>query len=552
MLKNIKLQITDDSGSQITFEADGMTIFVGPNNSGKSLILREIEMYIQRSSSHAYKILDDIKLAEIPDNEIEELLRNRRYAIDGRREYSENNFPIVKLDYSTSTVRMQTNYDSANLKSFMFGGGNYFTLAYLYTTILDGKTRLTILDTKESHDLQVPPRNINMLLLKDKNRRKQLRGIILKAFGIYLSVDMTGLKDIKVRFSQNEPSEEFETSVSSGAISFQSDAILYEDSGDGLKAFTGIVGSILLSQDRILLLDEPEAFLHPPLARTIGEEIVGIVSDRNASLVVATHSSDFLIGVLQSYIPVRIIRLTFTRGVAKAKIIDNDEVRNLTKNPVMRSANVLSGLFHDGVVITEDDSDRVLYQEVNYRLIKHDSSGSSGTLFLNANGKSSLHKMAGPLRRSGVPAAICADFDYLFQASEFSQAMDVASIPTAISESMKRQKEEIFRNISNDEKKQIKSLGLRYFSGDSLASVTELLQRLDTYGIFIVPNGELESWLTEMKVEGQKVNRVMQILEKMGSDQEDRDYAFPKPGDIWDYIRKVTEWIKDPARKGMS
>ena len=34
----------------------------------------------------------------------------------------------------------------------------------------------------------------------------------------------------------------------------------------------------------------------------------------------------------------------------------------------MRSANVVSALFHDGVVVTEGDNDRVFYAEIYHRL----------------------------------------------------------------------------------------------------------------------------------------------------------------------------------------
>ena len=48
MLKEIKIKICDNGvvTSQLTIPLDRITIFVGPNNSGKSLILREIESYL--------------------------------------------------------------------------------------------------------------------------------------------------------------------------------------------------------------------------------------------------------------------------------------------------------------------------------------------------------------------------------------------------------------------------------------------------------------------------------------------------------------------------
>lgn len=38
---------------------------------------------------------------------------------------------------------------------------------------------------------------------------------------------------------------------------------MLQEQGDGFRSFVGIVLSILLSKDKIILIDEPEAFLHP-------------------------------------------------------------------------------------------------------------------------------------------------------------------------------------------------------------------------------------------------------------------------------------------------
>ena len=44
---------------------------------------------------------------------------------------------------------------------------------------------------------------------------------------------------------------------------------------------------------------------------------------------------------------------------------------------------MISGLFHDGVVVTESDNDRAFYSEVYYRLAEG-SKGLPSLLFVNA------------------------------------------------------------------------------------------------------------------------------------------------------------------------
>lgn len=46
-----------------------------------------------------------------------------------------------------------------------------------------------------------------------------------------------------------------------------------EDQGDGVKAFCGIVAAVATTDRSVILIDEPEAFLHPPQALLIGRAL---------------------------------------------------------------------------------------------------------------------------------------------------------------------------------------------------------------------------------------------------------------------------------------
>jgi ABC-type hemin transport system ATPase subunit len=68
MLKLLKLQFGASSGSEtLDFQPGSMTVFVGPNNSGKSLLLREIEQYMGNipGQSSPTKIVSSLDLNPI-------------------------------------------------------------------------------------------------------------------------------------------------------------------------------------------------------------------------------------------------------------------------------------------------------------------------------------------------------------------------------------------------------------------------------------------------------------------------------------------------------
>src|SRR5438552_2098735 len=89
---------------------------------------------------------------------------------------------------------------------------------------------------------------------------------------------------------------------------------------------------------RLILIDEPEAFLHPPLARRLGQAIADIARDRDARVVAATHSAEFLRGCVESPAATSIVRLTYERqtGEATARSLSTSELRPLMTEPLLR------------------------------------------------------------------------------------------------------------------------------------------------------------------------------------------------------------------------
>ncbi len=79
--------------------------------------------------------------------------------------------------------------------------------------------------------------------------------------------------------------------------------------GDGYKSFAGVVLAMLTFPNRLLLLDEPEAFLHPAQARVLGRWLAAHAKTRTAQMIVASHSADFLWGIVSANAGATVIRL---------------------------------------------------------------------------------------------------------------------------------------------------------------------------------------------------------------------------------------------------
>ena len=88
--------------------------------------------------------------------------------------------------------------------------------------------------------------------------------------------------------------------------------------GDGMRSFaTVLLHTVAPSTPSMIMLDEPEAFLHPPQAYLLGQVLATERTDR-AQLFVATHSVDVIRGLLQGSSEglhiLRIERVGDTRG----------------------------------------------------------------------------------------------------------------------------------------------------------------------------------------------------------------------------------------------
>src|SRR5207249_2884234 len=104
------------------------------------------------------------------------------------------------------------------------------------------------------------------LLFRDDKRRAELRRIIHEAFGVYLVIDPTQLGQFRLRLSPvPPPSSVIERGLHDEAVAFHAAAQPIDLGSDGIKAFSGMMSEIVAGDPAVLLIDEPEAFLHPAL-----------------------------------------------------------------------------------------------------------------------------------------------------------------------------------------------------------------------------------------------------------------------------------------------
>jgi hypothetical protein len=337
------------------------------------------------------------------------------------------------------------------------------------------------------------------------------------------------------------------------AVIFHKDAVLINESSDGVKAFCGIMTTIMAGDPKITLIDEPEAFLHPSLSNKLGKEIGRSLINSNKKLIVATHSSAFLMGCIQSGAPLNIIRLTYKNEFSTSRLLPKEKILTLMRNPLLRSTGILNGLFYESVIVTEADSDRAFYQEINERLLsKNDSRGIQNCLFLNAQNKQTVWDIVRPLRELGIPAIGVVDIDVLKEGGQvFTKLLDGSFIPTLNHQSLQSLRKNLYDTFNATGKNWKIEGGINLLEDEDKETCNNLLNQLDEYGVFVVRNGELESWLKELNASGHGSNWLINVFAKMGDNPEGTDYVNPSENDVWNFLGELKKWIENTNRKGI-
>jgi predicted ATPase len=546
VLESISLNFTE-LAEPLRVPAQGVTIFVGPNNSGKSLVLREIEQDISTHESVATKILNDTEIIWIGEDQlngdITKLTKEAPLGTSPDHVYVGRFNPNGSRDGQVVPHNVLREYMTQRREK------RWLTSQFLrfFLIRLDGRTRFDLTIDRPRGDLLGRAENMLMHLFQDRDARKRVREIVFDAFGDYFTIEQLSANDLRIRLSSTKPDDN-EQHWNEAAREFHGKALHIKDASDGVQAFVGIVCAVLSGDYRAILIDEPEAFLHPPLARKLGHQLTSNLR-AGGTLMASTHSPDFLMGCLQASPHVRVVRLEYSNGKSKGKIVDSAVLTKLFKAPLLRSANVISALFHDGVVVTESDNDRAFYAEIYYRLAEQEK-GYPSILFVNAQNKQTIRDIIGPLRAFGVPAVAIVDVDILKDGGgDWIPWLKAAHVPMALHVGLGHQRASLHKLFAN-QGVDMENGGIKQLVKDDQAAANDLFDQLRQYGIFAVRNGEVESWLPDLGIKSKKAAWTVQMLERFGSDPNDAAYIKPAAGDVWDFMRDVVKWVRDPGRKG--
>lgn len=485
-----------------------INIIIGPNNAGKSKFLRELSGFFYKNNEQNY-IIDDID-CKLPSS-FESLYNS--YDLKDKIVIDSNGSKRLRAYYNNQSSYFYPYFNNIDYisKSNLLDSYGCLFLSYLGT-----ENRLTMIKSQRCEtDLNS---NINFLTaVKDNsmyNKNEILENLsktVKKIFKKDIIFDKT-TKPGTLCFRTGLDLEYYRKAskidtLADGKLSQEN---LLDNEGDGLKSFVSTYLSLKLEEKNEILLDEPESFLHPPLARQLGE-IIGESAKEGRQIFITTHSAEILKGILSKCKDVNVIRITRSENTNNVTMLDNKTLKQIIEEPKLRVSKVLEGLFCENVAITEAEADEIFYQEFLDKI-----EPQSGIFFTHVNNKQNICTVSEIYNSLNVDNMMIFDFDILRKREEFAKALNVAKVESKKINSYLEIAEEIRTYIKSiigeaeteEDKEKIKSemdkyyhsKGIRILPEDLRNKTEDMLEYLQIKNIFILYNGELETCLEDASI----------------------------------------------------
>lgn len=507
-------------GSEFSLGPNEKIILVGPNNSGKSQSLREILSLSKNEKKDRPLVMTEVQISKIGSvDDLRNFLENKGSFVDGGYRYGDWMVPENQIQF----------WNQPHLIHSLLNG---------FMKKIAADDRLKICEQQKSiapGDQKSKPQHI---LYDDEALMTKISALFKRAFGKEIMFDFRGGSHLPIHVGYTPKAEVGADRVGDSYVMAVRENPLLDKQGDGMKSYAGLLFEAVVANRDVTLIDEPEAFLHPPQMRRLGETLAAEV---NGQLVVATHSSDIMRGFLEGTRGnVRILRIRREGDVNLVSEAAPAVIKELWEKPELRYSNALEGIFHEQTIICEDDSDCRLINSVADHLSANATQQWQDTAYVPTGGKHGVPKIAEVLRRIGVPVKAVFDIDFLAERNLVEATVrafggqwdEVEPLWTRVDASVrsgikaktvaeiKQDIVEILGKAGNDDvpkgdvieaMKQgkpwakVKKYGTRGIpNGDAQRDYNSLRDQLESIGVFLVPVGEIEGFCPEIGLHGPK------------------------------------------------
>ncbi|CDQ20890.1 ATP-dependent nuclease [Halobacillus karajensis] len=458
----------------IDFSQDSIAILTGRNNTGKSTVLEAINCFY----------LKETKAKTIPNDCFS--MRGKEIKLEAVFESGENKYEIVKKYEEESAPKF---YDSENsvitrshelneaLNEILNNKPFYITPSMLpedindliqniYSEIIESDLKKLEnigedeADNAKLKELSREYEDIKRAYPRFVRKLKESTDKLLKE----VSYDVS--KDLRTLFSNehinlNVVGGESEGFSSSDILKSTNSSVNIDNStqsemplsnqGTGLQRMSlisliqNMIHKNLMgeSNEKLLLIDEPEAFLHPEAVRALSKSLYSI--GQEMPLMISTHSP-ILIDLSERHTSIQVFRVSDKKAIqlfkSKQDQFDDDDIKNMKiLNYVDSYVNEF--FFADKILIVEGDTEYIAFRHLAKLHVKN-------IHIIRARGKSTIRTLMKILNQFNTNYDVIHDVDNKWKYS----SQTLKSQKTNCLEILKLRKSDnirIFSSISNFE-----------------------------------------------------------------------------------------------------
>jgi hypothetical protein len=512
-------QLTFSGGNSFQFNANEKVILVGPNNSGKSQSLREIINICKDGNTEHSVVVKGLNLS-------------KNGTSSGLKDFFKKEGDFSGAYYSYKSWQLHESHinlwDNEYLVGDLWSG---------FIKNIAANERLTVCEQQQSISPGEQKSKPQHILYDNELLMTKVSELFNRAFNKNLMFDYRGGSKLPIHVGPLPSSVSIDR-VSDDYVNAVRVNPLLDRQGDGMKSYAGILFEAIVNDLDITLIDEPEAFLHPPQMRRLGETLA---SEVQGQLFIATHSSDILRGFLEGTRgKIRILRISREQNLNLVSEASAETIKDLWEKPELRYSNALEGIFHEQTIICEDDSDCRLINSIGDHLALNSNDQWLDTAYVPTGGKHGIPKIAKVLRKIGVPVKAVFDIDFLSELSLVKTTVeafggnwdDVGPIWKRVDAAVRGGKKpkstkeikvnitEIINKSGEDELpkgdiieamkqgkpwSEVKKYGFRGIpNGSAQGDYNSLKDMLENIGVYLVPVGEIENFCPEIGSHGPK------------------------------------------------
>lgn len=499
------------SKQEIRLDTDSILALVGPNNSGKSYFIQQLRAILfGRSIATADIDRGLLESVEIrwPTEDLSTYLRQVAEA-NFKDEGTYYNPDLPYGLYGNSGIISKQDFSGWTHASNRFG-----EFIEAFVRFDEPLSRISESDRKSLEDLS----SAIVKLRDQENAYDAVREDFRYIFDEEINFHIHGGK--LTFFLGPRPCEmpSIADANPASVISFLENARTVDQQGLGMRNVAGLLMRLYTDSRSLVLVDEPEAFLHPPQAYRLGQVLQRVCRVEERQIVCATHDRNLLSGLSREGSRQLVVHRLSYKGdidtVYSSTTVQSEVFQDIRAKSRIRYTPILESLFSAVAVLVENEKDALFFEEAfdHYAAtstVPHANALRDSIIFIPTSGNGNFPATASLLRSLKTPTLIVGDLDLVSEKKRLlstvsamgcKESTEVERLVDAINDRFK----EIYRTEFEGTPKGALEGKLKSKVADEVSAdhederirelVNDLLETLARIGLLLIPKGELEDF----------------------------------------------------------